>query len=431
MNLEQVKIGVAELVKGMYVCKLDRPWIETPFPFQGFFINEGRDIQLLQTYCNYVWIDLDRGVAPRAESRSGTRLWNVVSDSGRRIPRPAKLRIRRELYGRPKSFRRELRHASTHYRDLELAVNQAFQDLRVGKPLAVEKMRDSAASMVTSVIRNPDAFVWLSRLRLVHTQAYHHSVRSAIWATFFARHLGLAEDKLNDLALGVLLADIGKAKLSSQLLKKSRSLTAEELEKIRSHVQLGVEILEQSDDISERTLQVVATHHERFDGSGYPRHLVSDQIPLLGRIAGIVDSYDAMTSMRPYASTMTPAEALGFLFERRDRDFQAQLVDEFIQAVGIYPSGTVVELSTKEIGVIISHDFTNRLRPHIASVVDAGGRRYCESKLINLADRPTKDDGAPIKIKRSLCPDDYDIDFEAIHTHHMTSKWDWRKLLLG
>jgi HD-GYP domain-containing protein (c-di-GMP phosphodiesterase class II) len=146
--------------------------------------------------------------------------------------------------------------------------------------------------------------------------------------------------------MGGMLMDVGKLRIDPELLRADRALSEEETQRMRMHVQYGIEIIEESGVINPDVYSMVAHHHERHNGSGYPLGLKSDDIPAVARIAGIVDSYDAMTSDRSHAPSLSPSEAIKVLYKSRDVEFQAELVEAFIQAIGIYPAGTIVELST-------------------------------------------------------------------------------------
>ncbi|MGV6852363.1 MAG: HD-GYP domain-containing protein [bacterium] len=429
MYLEQVKVNVQDLVKGMYVCKLDRPWIETPFPFQGFYVSCGKDINILNNYCAYVYVDIVRGKAPASKYNGGSKQWKVVSKGNKSIPRPTKIRVRRTFYKKPQPFKKEIKKAEVLFKDINRATAQLQADLKVGLAADLSATRRASHAMVDSVIRNPDVFVWLSRLQNHDQASYHHSVRSSIWATFFGRHLGLSEDKLYDLSLGVLLCDIGNTKISRQLLEKSSHLSDDERERIHKHVEIGVDILERCGGIPDRVIDIVAKHHERFDGSGYGKGLVGDQIPLLARIAGIVDSYDAMTNPRPHRKALTAAQALDVLFEQRDHLFQSQLIDEFIQAVGIYPSGSLVRLNSGEVGVVISHNFEKRLRPEVACVLDSEGERYENIKVLDLCS--IKNEKHSINVHSAVAADEVDIDLQFIHEQYIAKKIRWSFLGLN
>jgi putative nucleotidyltransferase with HDIG domain len=246
------------------------------------------------------------------------------------------------------------------------------------------------------------------------TYTYQHSVGSSIWAVALGRQLGLPKSDLRSLAVGGLLFDIGKLRVNPELLGASHSLTDEEFVEVRKHVDFGVEMISESGLMNKGVLDMVAYHHERHDGSGYPDGLAGDDIPLYARIAAIVDCYDAITSHRSYARAMPPSVAIKKMYEWRDIEFQAELVEEFIQAVGIYPAGTLVELSSGEVAVVVAEYRTRRLRPKVMVLLDANKQPASDVKMVDLLTDKLTPDGKPLEISNSLEPEAYGIDMAAI-----------------
>jgi len=179
-------------------------------------------------------------------------------------------------------------------------------------------------------------------------------------------------------------------------------------------VSYGLEILQESGVINQDVIDMVAYHHERFNGSGYPKGLRSDDIPAFARIAAIVDTYDAITSNRSHAHARSPSEAIKLLYGSRDTEFQAELVEAFIQAVGIYPAGTLVELSSGEVGVVVAEYRTRRLRPKIMVLLDADKRQLGKSRMIDLQDASSDESIKSLNIVKSLEPGAYGVDLSAV-----------------
>jgi HD-GYP domain-containing protein (c-di-GMP phosphodiesterase class II) len=199
------------------------------------------------------------------------------------------------------------------------------------------------------------------------------------------------------------------------LLALDRPLTEEEFAKVKEHVPLGLEAIKANGVMNQDVIDMVEFHHERHDGSGYPHGLKSDSIPVFARIAAIVDCYDAITSHRSYARAIPPSVAIKKLYEWKDIDFQAELVEEFIQAIGIYPAGTLVELSSGEVAVVAAEYRTRRLRPKVMVLLDADKKPLNDMRIIDLLSVKETEDGKPLEIVNSLEPDAYGIDMTAIH----------------
>ncbi len=389
----------------MFVCRLDRPWLGTPFPLQGFRVSGSEEIAKLNRLCRYVHVDLRLGEAP------DPRLIISESDANDENPKVREIRDLHEFdYPQQTTLRSELEHATPAYEALNERVGQVMRDLREGKDLDFEALREGIDAMIDSVIRNPDAFACLIELKRKDIYAYRHSLGASVWAATFGRHLGMPRANIDILAQGGLVLDVGKARLPLDLLNKTGRLSDEEMAVMRSHVEHSVEILKATAGVPEPVIEMVATHHERYDGRGYPNGYQAGQIPMFGRIAGIVDTYDALTSPRVYAKPMSPHGAVNVLYEWRDMDFQKELVEQFIQAVGIYPTGTLVELSTGEVAVIISLNGMRRLHPRLMIILDPDKKPYPEFREIDLRDGIGSDD--PITIRRGLPPGAYGVDPE-------------------
>jgi len=417
----QEKIPVQDLAEGMYVSKLDRPWVGTPFPLQGFYIQNDEDISKLSQYCEYVNIDTIKSRVPiksyhsnPAPRRRPTESTNTVRSS-ETASRDSSLNTGRlvssqKVYKRSKSLNQELNQASKLHLDITKAVDQVMEKLTTGRPIPLDSTKKITDKMVDSISRNPDAFVWITRIRDKDEYTYSHSVRSSIWAITFGRYLGLEKDNLENLALGVLLSDIGKTELPDELLIKNDTLSDSEYDTLKKHVQYGVEILANCKGINSEIVSIVTTCHEKYNGSGYPQGLKGDQIPLLGKIAGIVDFYDAVTCPRNEESALSPSEAMIKLHHIRGNEFQEELVDEFIQAIGIYPTGSLVELSTGEVGIITEQNEGRRLRPKILIILDNHKMPLKKHREIDLQKTSRGSDGLKLNITTCLPEGAYNID---------------------
>ena len=222
--------------------------------------------------------------------------------------------------------------------------------------------------------------------------------------------------RIDQLQLTAKTADtiVNRDVLHKELLKAKRQLNTEEAAAIASHVGHGMEILQECGILNQDVIDMVAHHHERFDGSGYPSGMSRDEIPPFARIAASVDTYDAITSNRDYAPAVAPADAIKLLYNARDEDFQAELVEAFIQAIGIYPAGTLVELSSGEVGVIVAEYRTRRLRPKVLLLLDANKNSLRKSKLVDLQEHAADAGNPSLSIKKSLEPESYGIDLSQV-----------------
>lgn len=392
------KVGVQHLRLGMYVTELDRPWIESRFLFQGFEIRTQEELDELARMCKYVYVETDveykdGRARPRQPVTVGTpapdefaakRIGFEILDKFReaQTTRPA-------LYPDRATVEEELPQARELNKQTKVLVDTILHDARLGRSLDSATAKKSVSGMVQSVLRNPDALIWFNHLKNKDEYTSEHSLRVCVLALTFGRHLELSEAELNILGIGALLHDIGKMKVPAEIINKPGRLTADEFELMKSHVPRGVDILSQTPGIPQASIDVARSHHERFDGSGYAFGLKGEQISLFGQIGAIVDSYDAITSDRSYHKGMSPHDALRKMYEWRRKDFHETLVEQFIQCMGIYPIGSVVEMNTGSIGVVISANRTRRLRPRVALVLDPSKQPYQSPQVVDLVNEAT------------------------------------------
>jgi HD-GYP domain-containing protein (c-di-GMP phosphodiesterase class II) len=418
--LNTLKIYTHELDIGMFVSGLDRPWLDTPFLTQGFQIESQTQIDRLREYCEYVLIDSRRSAngsaAREASGKTGRAARTERSVSGRRVREP----VERIFKGRPiKPYQDDSDWEDEHPRAQEALdilvedLNDIFDQVSDGGKINVIKLKKSVEPIVDSISRNPDAAMWVARLKQHDQYTYQHSLGAAVWSVSLGRQLGLPKHDLRSLAMGCMLMDVGKLRVDPALLQAERELTVEESAQMASHVNFGLEMIQESGVINQDVVDMVAHHHERYDGSGYPDGLAQDAIPTFARIAAIVDTYDAITTKRSYADAISPSDAIKLLYKSRDEDFQAELVEAFIQAIGIYPAGTLVELSSGEVGVVVAEYRARRLRPKVMVLLDANKNALAQSRVVNLHEE-VPGDPQSLTIKKSLKPEAYGIDLSVI-----------------
>ncbi|MEQ9394046.1 HD-GYP domain-containing protein [Haliea sp.] len=407
--IEIVKINTSDLELGMYVSGLDRPWLETPFLLQGFRIETAEDLGTLRRFCQFVFIDTEKS------SQQEHALRRKVRTQRPRIPRQTMFPTRQlKTYTDSADWAEEFPRAETAVAELSSGIEEIFQQAAGGAALDVVRVKRSVEPMIDSISRNPDACIWLARLKQQDHYTYQHSLGASVWAVALGRQLGLPRSDLRSLAIGGLLFDVGKLRVDPELLGAERQLTPEELQQVRNHVIHGVEMIGATGLMNTDVIAMVTHHHERHNGSGYPQGLRGDEIPIFARIAAIVDCYDAITSHRPYARAISPCTAIKMLYNAKDLDFQAELVEEFIQAVGIYPAGTLVELSSGEVAVVVAEYRTRRLRPRVMVLLDADKQPLTSMRTVDLLHETEDASGRPLDIIQALEADAYGIDMTSI-----------------
>ena len=264
----------------------------------------------------------------------------------------------------------EIGAATDSFKRTNDLLHRISEDIRAGEGLQLEKIDAVIDDMVESMVRNPDALMWVARMREQDLNIYSHGISVAVNLVAFGRHLGYPKAELAQLGTFGLLLDVGKIKLPRELLEKHERLTAEEFEQIKDHVELGLDILHETPNIHPDVLEGIAQHHERMNGSGYPNNIMGDKISTYGRMGAIADTYAAVTKPRPYAEVVSPHQALQMLSSWGGSQFHADMVEQFIQSIGVFPVGSMVELSTGEVAVVVTHSKIKRLRPKVLVITE-------------------------------------------------------------
>jgi HD-GYP domain-containing protein (c-di-GMP phosphodiesterase class II) len=460
------KVAVKDLKIGMFVADLDRPWIDTPFLLQGFLIQDRQQIVELQGICNWVVVDRARstgaefrkpeGSAPVPKPRVASPVSIPVFDEAGTNPNRTKVKppepaqpetanekrglaglmdslrglLKRPEKGLPanpaelppepkrasllpsnipvniypdtETVEQELVPAQKAYDRTSEVLRKLASDVWAGHPVEIARVEEVVDEMVESMVRNPDALMWVARLREQDITTYGHGVQVAVYLVAFGRHLGFPRAELSQLGTVGLLLDIGKIKLPRAVLQKQGRLTPEEFETAKSHVALGLDILSATPNWPVEILEGIAQHHERLNGSGYPRGLRGDQIGIYGRMAGIADCFAALTKARPYAEAVSSYEALRSITGWGGEYFHAPLTEQFVQAIGVFPVGSLVELSTGEVAVVVSHNKVRRLKPRVLLLTGPDKTPAAYPTMVDLLYDPLLGGEEPAYIRRSL-----------------------------
>jgi HD-GYP domain-containing protein (c-di-GMP phosphodiesterase class II) len=401
------KLNVSDIKVGMYIHDLDRPWLETPFLFQGFFVNSEEDIAELQKYCEYVIVDVEKS---KVSVEPGENF--VREKRSRPFDKKARATITRiRVYEVP--VEEELPPARQAHNDAIEVTHEIFRDVRMGRAIDSDAVKRVVRGLVDSIMRNPDAMMLLSALKSKDDYSAKHSVNVSVMALIFGRFLGMSKEEMYELGIGALLHDIGETRIPIDILKKEGVLSEEEHEIMQDHTRHGREILEKTPDLPQSAIEIAYTHHERSNATGYPRGLPSGEISRYAMMVAIVDVYDAVTTRRDHRQSLSTTDALKTMYDWRDRLFDGELIEQFIQCLGIYPVGSVVELNSGEVGIVFSVPPEHRLLPKIMLVRNEYKKPYMPPKIIQLAQ--FKEEGKDIgkyEIKRVLDSDAYGIDLK-------------------
>lgn len=398
-SVEPIQIDVHELKVGMYVCKLDKPWLESGFLFQGFELKNQTDVDAVKKECQFVFIDVEKqNISPKFEARSSAYLSGSLEKS------PPKSRS---------SFVQEIDCAAHVYGKTSDLVRSFMEDVHFGKAINVAIAKKVVAECVDSVLNAPDALIWMTQLKHRDMYTAQHSMNVCILSVALGRHLNLDETALNNLGLCGMMHDMGKMKVPLDILNKPGRLEPDELKIMQSHSLEGAKLLIHSKDMYAGAIDVARCHHERLDGAGYPHQLIDTQITFYTRIVTIVDMYDAISSDRVYQKGRGHLEAIKIMASMCGTQLDTKLTYKFIECLGIYPSGSIVELNSGEIAVVVEVNPRHKLKPKIMLLLDENKQK----RPLQLVDLFLMG-GMEVNnrtIKNIIRADQYNIDLEAYY----------------
>ena len=407
---QKVKIKVDDLQVGMYVAELDRPWLETSFLFQGFVLGSEKDIKVLRDCCEFVYVDMERSsnrinkkLAPRSVAHRGG-----LRKSSREIS-PQRPHV--------VSFEDEMGEARKLHKQARFHVESMFDDARMGRTVDTGGAKKMVNALVGSIIRNPDALTWMTQLKNKDNYTALHSLNVCVLTLTFGRHLGMEEAALQEIGLGGFMHDIGKLRVPLDVINKPGKLSMGEFELMKKHPQYGRDLLSRSGGVPSSTIEIAFSHHERAAGQGYPRGIKQEQISQFSRIVAIVDIYDALSSDRVYHKGITVQETMKRLYEWRAKSLDATLVEQFIQALGVYPVGSTVELNSGELALVLCAEADSRLQPRVMTITNADKRQTLPHRLVDLA-REESRVGGGLAIRRVVDPWAFGIDINVIAKQH-------------
>ncbi|MBX3592034.1 MAG: HD-GYP domain-containing protein [Burkholderiaceae bacterium] len=451
-----VRLTVDKLDYGMFVAELDRPWLDTPFLLEGLLVQNEPELEALRQYCQFVYVDLERSTGAAAEAirdalaqraakprtspapiacrpraldeAAGSdsdapsalgRLFGWLRGRGgrdgatggrdedhRKAVSAAELQLPPGMalqpYSEPGPIEAELPRATQSWSRGAETLRALMADLRDDTRSDLRDIDKVAEGLVESMVETPDAMLWVARLRDQDRSTYHHCLKVGIYLIALGRHMGFPRHELVRLGQIGMLADVGKIRLPRALLEKPGMLTPAEHAVVRRHVQFGIEALRKSMTLDRIVEQGIMQHHERIDGSGYPQRLKGKDISIFGRMAAIADCFAALISDRPYAKAVSPQEALMQMYQWCGTSFHEPLLEQFVQAIGVFPVGSLVELSNGEAAIVLAHNRVRRLEPRVLVLAGADGALLEKPFERDLLNGPADDAGRPIRIARGL-----------------------------
>lgn len=376
-----MKLAVPHLRLGMFVQAIDSQGLVN-ISNPGQIKSRETINKLSKNGIKYVWIDVER-------SAEGSGL----------ITHPIQQEVKVKKLSREQSQNKAKRLMAEAKGLVQKVLSETFE----GKAIEVAPFEDLADNMIESVMLDDDAFKCISALRSKDAYLLEHSINVAFLLVTFGKYLSLERDELKHLAVGGILHDIGKVKVDNKVLHKPGRLTPEEFEHMKLHQVYAKDILAETPGLSQISRDVCLMHHEKLDGKGYPSGLPAEEITLYGRMSCIIDIFDALTATRCYKEAMSPAAAFKILLSLTPFHLDEKLVYEFIRCVGVYPVGSLVQLSDGRIGIVWEAKGRDALHPILKCFYSIKHKRYTEVTMVDLL----KSD---VNIERGISPSSLEVD---------------------
>jgi len=391
------EITAAQLLPGMYIQELHCSWMQHPFMHNQFLLKDPADIRKIrEAGIKRISIDTDKGIDLPASPRA-TPDQDQDPDRTKRKPAPEARS--------PGSSSIDLRigKAKALVKDASGIVKNIMADVRAGKQVDMTACGKVVSSITRTLSRDPHTLLGVARLKTKDEYTFMHSVSVSALLTSFANALDYSPGEVDQIAMGGLLHDIGKALTPNEILNKPGKLNDDEFVIMRQHAVDRQNRLLQGCQLPQLALDVICMHHERPDGRGYPLGLKGEQLSQAGRMAAIVDIYDALTSVRVYKKAWEPSMALKSMLDWCPDQLDRPLLERFVKMLGIYPVGALVALDNDEIGIVIQQG-EDLLSPVLRIIYDARQEFFIPAREVDLKK------SARLRIKGPVSPEKYRID---------------------
>lgn len=355
---KKIKLGVDKLVPGLYV-DLELSWAQHPFLFRRFKIKSVDEIAVIKELgLSEVTVFPDKSkaeVLEPGEKREVVKTQNkdeLWESKKQRIDNAAKYRHRR--HNTSKRYMEQIKRVKNLTNNLKGAPANAMRD-------AWQVIDEMAEAF------DGDGHVMINLVNLADERftVHHHSLNVSVLTLSLAKAMNIRSIELRQLGVGAILHDIGKVTLPAKVLMKQTRLNSSEQKLLDTHPALGGRLVQNAKDIPEEVQQIIEQHHEFLDGSGFPHGFQGEQISKLARIVAITNAYDNLCNPNDPKTALTPKAAMAVLYAKYKNKLDTEIVQRFIQTMGVYPPGTVVQLSDESIGLVTAVDQNALLLPKI------------------------------------------------------------------
>ncbi|MBA5607231.1 HD-GYP domain-containing protein [Duganella sp. FT3S] len=384
--LDQAEISIDQLRVGLYV-HLDLKWFEHPFAFSHFKIKDEDQIQVLRGLgLRTVRISpalSDPGATPGPAAGAGVAADGAAAASA---PAPAPAlpamqQAKRAMVERINQQREQAGQIEKAFLDAARTIRSIETNLFSNPAASVAQASQLVTQIVDSILCAPELAIHVMGDKVGGEELYLHSLNVTMLAMMIARDIQLPHAVISMLGMGALLHDIGHKKVSDKILNKPEALTRAEQNAYQLHCQYGAEMAQEL-ALAPAVAAIIRDHHELYDGSGYPRALKGEAINVLARIVAIADHYDELCNPTHLGAALTPHDALSLMFARQRDKFDPKLLQIFIRCLGVYPPGTVVQLSNGVLGMVATVNTSKPMKP-IVVIYDAAVPKH-EAILVDM-----------------------------------------------
>ena len=379
------KIKSRDVQLGMYVHEICGSWMDNPFWKKSFKLINDKDLRAIRDYnIKEIWIDTDKGFDVANEAA-------VVTDEEEKIhinTAMNEIATQQKTHKPRVPIKDELVRARKVIIEAKKDIIVMFNDARMGKAVNMDQASNLVDDINQSISRNSDALLSLVRLKNANNYTYMHSIAVSGLMMALGKELGLDSDTIQEVGMAGLMHDIGKLYIPSKILNKAGRLTDEEFVIMKSHPFQGWELLKNTSDVTEITLDVCLHHHERVDGEGYPDSLSGNDLSLYARMGAVCDVYDAITSTRCYKASWEPAESLRKMAEWKEGQFDDTVFSAFVKAIGVYPTGTLVKLKTGRLALVVEQTKSSLLKPIVKVFFSTNSMVHIMPELLDLSTSP-------------------------------------------
>ncbi|BED88215.1 phosphodiesterase [Pseudoalteromonas sp. MM1] len=405
-----IALPISELTPGMFVdsvTKQHEGLNSIKIKTSGLVRNQAIIKRLVTEGVLELLIDFTKGdaaIPDKYKPKKSTASQKPITSSSKTKPPAVKPAI---------TLEQEFAKASISFEQHNRKLQALYGDVTTGLSVNLKVIDEMANDIVSSVFRNTSAMTILTRVKDKHSYNWRHMVNCAIFTAVFAKYLGYKEEAVQQLAMGALLHDLGQAKLPQGIISRPSKLTGSEMDIIKRHVAQGLGLVKGEKGITPLILDMIVNHHERLDGSGYPRGITAEKLSRPARIMAIVDVYDALTADRPHQEGDEPINALRYLLAHKEL-FDAELVQHFIKCLGVHPVGTIVKLTNERLALVLEGNKLNPIKPKVKLFYNAKHGHHVTPKDLDL-----NESDQSIKIVSSIKPLDYQINLARLLKEHL------------